>query len=450
MIEGPLLFAIIGLALVFIIFSTSVLKLHPFLSLLLASLGVGLAVKMPVRQVVETISSGFGSLMGYIGLVVVLGSIIGVVLEKSGAAHRIADLVLKAMGSKRPALAMSVIGLIVGIPVFCDSGFIILSGINRALASRSEASKTALSVALASGLYTAHTLIPPTPGPIAAAGNLGAASHLGTVILVGLVVSVPVVLVAYAYASWLGRKRSDSFQAAQQAPEAVAGPVHTVSLLRALAPILVPIVLISLASVVPFLSLPEAWEAAISFLGLPLVALLIGVFLCVFLLPRWESTYVTGWVGEGIQQAGPILILTGAGGAFGAVLKATPISALVSQWITSAQHTGAYVLLIGFLIAAILKTAQGSTTSALVITSSMLAPLMATVGFDSPMELSLLVITIGSGAMVVSHANDSFFWVVSQFSDMPVKDAYRGFTIVTLLQGLTGLLMTLLLFYLFA
>ena len=449
MVAGPVLFLVIGLALVFIILSTSVLKIHPFLSLLLAALGVGIAVNMPVKQVVETISTGFGSLMGYIGLVVVLGTIIGVVLEKSGAAHRIADLVLKALGPQKPALSMSVIGLVVGIPVFCDSGFIILSGINRALASRSKVAKGTLSISLASGLYTSHTLIPPTPGPIAAAGNLGAANYLGTVILVGLAISVPVVLVAYAYANWIGRKFDGSRTAALPvAAPAASQQVAAPGLLRSLAPILVPIVLISLASLVPFLPLPEAWGAALGFLGLPLVALLIGVFLCVFLLPKWDSAYVSGWVGEGILQAGPILILTGAGGAFGAVLKATPISELVSHWITTGQHTGGYILVISFLIAAILKTSQGSTTSALVITSSMLSPLMSTIGFASPLELSLLVMAIGSGSMVVSHANDSFFWVVTQFSGMPVKEAYRGFTIVTLLQGLTGLLVTLLLFYL--
>jgi gluconate:H+ symporter, GntP family len=449
MVEGPVLFLVIGLALAFIILGTAVLKLHPFLTLLLAALGVGIAVNMPAKQVVETISSGFGSLMGYIGLVVVLGSIIGVVLEKSGAAHRIADLVLRALGPQRPALAMSLIGLVVGIPVFCDSGFIILSGINRALAARSRVSKGALTISLASGLYTSHTLIPPTPGPIAAAGNLGAANYLGTVILVGLAISVPVGLVAYAYANWIGRSATANFtEEPLPAVPAADQPVGSPSLLTALAPILVPLALISLASVVPFLALPAPWAAAINFLGLPLVALLIGVFLCAFLLPKWESTYVSGWVGEGIQQAGPILILTGAGGAFGAVLKATPVSELVSQWITAGQQTGGYILVISFLIAAILKTSQGSTTSALVITSSMLAPLMSTIGFETPLELSLLVMAIGSGAMVVSHANDSFFWVVTQFSGISVKEAYRGFTIVTLLQGLTGLLVTVALYYL--
>ncbi|MGV3585897.1 MAG: GntP family permease [Adhaeribacter sp.] len=449
MVEGPLLLLIIGLAVVFIVLSTSVFKIHPFLALLLACFGVGIAVRMPLAEIGTTIGSGFGSLMSSIGLVVVLGSIIGVALERSGAALRIADAVLNLVGPTKPALAMSVIGLIVGIPVFCDSGFILLSGINRALAQRSKLANGSLTIALASGLYTSHTLIPPTPGPIAAAGNLGASEHLGTVILVGLAISIPVVLVAYIYAIVAAKKLGTVPAAASTTPEANPKTEVIPGLLKSLAPILVPILLISLASITNILAISPAIAAALNFLGSPLIALLFGVGLSIFLLPQWNAGAFSGWVSEGILQAGPILILTGAGGAFGALLKATPVAALVGQWLSSNAASGSFLLIISFIIAALLKTSQGSTTSALVITSSMLAPLLTTIGFDTGLELSLLVMAIGAGAMVVSHANDSYFWVITQFSGLTVKEAYQGFTVVTFLQGLTALAFVLLGYFLF-
>lgn len=439
---------IIGLAVVFIVLSTSVLKLHPFLALLLTSFGVGLAVQMPLSEIGTIIASGFGSLMGSIGLVVVLGSIIGVALERSGAALRIADAVLNLVGPTKPALAMSVIGLIVGIPVFCDSGFILLSGINRALAQRSQVANGALTIALASGLYTSHTLIPPTPGPIAAAGNLGASAHLGTVILVGLAVSIPGVFIAYIYAV-IRCKNIGAVPPEVLTPDTDQESIVKPGIVKAMAPILVPILLISAASVTNVVPMPAVLGTTINFLGAPLTALLIGVGLCLFLLPKWDAAFFSGWVAEGIQQAGPILILTGAGGAFGALLKATPIADLVGVWLSSNAASGSFLLIISFIIAALLKTSQGSTTSALVITSSMLAPLLTTIGFDSGLELSFLVAAIGAGAMVVSHANDSYFWVITQFSGLTVKEAYQGFTVATFLQGITALVFVLLGYHLF-
>lgn len=174
-----------------------------------------------------------------------------------------------------------------------------------------------------------------------------------------------------------------------------------------------------------------------------------GVGCCLPLLPRLDAAHLTGWVGEGLQQAGPVLILTGAGGAFGAVLKATPIANLVQSWLTGDQSSGGILLQVSFLVAALLKTSQGSTTSAMVITSSLVAPVLATAGFDSALELSLFVTVIGGGAMVVSHTNDSYFWVITQFSGLPLRDAYRGFTVVTLLQGITTLFFVLLIYFLF-
>lgn len=423
-----------------LIVASSRFKIHPFILLLLASFTVGIATGMPILKMVETIQKGFGDLIGYIGLVVVLGSILGVALEKSGAALRLADAVLNGLGKKRPTLGMSFIGALVGIPVFCDSGFIILSGLNNALAAKSGTSKATLTLALASGLYTTHTLVPPTPGPIAAAGNLGASDYIGLVMLLGFVISIPVIAVAYGWALVRGRNI-----AIASTTEILPSDAPLPTLWRALLPIILPVLLIGVASIVQLLKWENPVAMLIKFIGQPLLALSIGVGLAFWLLQGKEKAK---WIGEGILLSGPILIITGAGGAFGAVLKATPLADNVQGFAQSGFASGVVLLLVAFAIAALFKTMQGSSTSALVIASSMVAPLLPALGFDTPLELVLTVLAIGAGAMTVSHANDSYFWVVSQFSGLSVKDAYRSYTIMTGLQGLTALVMVVLLYFL--
>ena len=443
MLTGIPLLLLIFLSIAFIIVASSIGKAHPFVVLLLATFGVGLGVGMPFPEILSAINSGFGGLMGYIGLIVAIGSIIGVILEKSGAALRIADLILNVVGKNRPALAMSLIGATVSIPVFCDSGFIILSGLNNALAKKTGAKKATLSLALASGLYATHTLVPPTPGPIAAAGNLGASDYLGIVMLVGLLTAVPVALVGYFFALRKGKTIETAEHEIELEQAAKLPPV-----VQSLAPIVVPILLIAAGSTASLMKWEGAWVKWLLFFGNPLTALLIGMLLAFTLFKKWDQAHLSGWVGEGIVLAGPILIITGAGGAFGGVLKATPIAGLVESWVSGGQFPGGFFLIITFLIAALLKTSQGSSTNALVITSSMLAPLVGTMGFETPFELALVVMAIGGGAMTVSHANDSYFWVVSQFSGIEMKDAYRSYTPLTGLQGLTALGVTLLLYVL--
>lgn len=439
--SGPVLLLLIALSVGLIVVLTTVLRLHPFLALLVATVALGLGVGLSPAQLLDALNGGFGGLMSYIGLIVVLGSIIGVILEKSGAALRIADLMLRTVGNRRPALAMSIVGATVSIPVFCDSAFIILSGLNDALARRTGTKKATLALALASGLYTTHTLVPPTPGPIAAAGNLGAGDYLGTVLLLGLLVSLPTAAVAY----WLAKR----FGAKLPTTDPDLLPTERRALPsagRSVLPLLLPIVLIGLGSIVSLVApnLPGAeWWL---FLGHPLIALLLGLAGALTLLPKWDEAHLTGWIGEGVRLAGPILILTGAGGAFGGVLKATPLRELVAQWTAGDGFAGAGLLVVGFGIAALLKTAQGSSTNALVITSSLLAPVAAEMGYTDPTQLALLVLAIGGGAMTVSHMNDSYFWVVSRFSGLTTRDAYRSFTLISGAQGGVVLVVCLLLY----
>jgi len=448
MLEGPILILILLGTILFIILSISFLKLHPFLSLLIASFGVGLIVGMPLQKIIATINSGFGGLMGYIGLVIIFGTIIGTILEKSGGAIKMADVVLRAFGKKRPTLAMSLIGAIVSIPVFCDSGFVILSKLNKAVAKRSGVPLAAMTIALSSGLYATHTLVPPTPGPIAAAGNIGASEYLGTVIWIGLITAIPVILVGYRWALRVGKSITIE---GEDDPSDLSGVLEDVGTLpsafKSFLPILLPVILIAAASVVKFLGSTGDIAAAVLFIGNPLVALLLGVFASFSLMPKFDEEHLSGWLGKGIVQGGPILLITGAGGAFGSVLKATPLTELITGIVNDGAVSGSLFIVIAFVIAAALKSSQGSSTAALVITSSLLAPLIPALNITTPVGLALVVMAIGSGAMAVSHVNDSYFWVVTQFSGLKLNDAYRSFTMVTLLQGCTGLVVTLVLYY---
>lgn len=448
--QGYFLSGLLVAAVLFIVVSTARWKMHPFLALLLAAFGVGLFAGLPGSETVTAITDGFGGTLGSIGIVIAAGTIIGAMLEKSGSTRVIADLVIRGIGKARSALAMSITGSIVSIPVFCDSGFVILSPLNRSLAEESKQSLATFAVALSMGLYTTHVFVPPTPGPIAAAGTLEA--DIGSVIMLGLAVTVPVIMVTYFFANYIGRRiyiDPSEPVAAASGPDSQANAgngdkdkpkMPEPSATTALLPILVPMVLIALGSVASLPGAPfgEGWIAeGINFLGDPNTALIIGVFLAFrTIAPAFRGPKVYGeWVGEGLKSAGTIILITGAGGAFGSVLRATEIGTFLGQ-ILAEWNIGIFL---PFLIAAALKTAQGSSTVAIITTASIMLPLLPEAGLAEGLGPVLVTLAIGAGAMTVSHANDSYFWVVSQFSGMDVSQAYRLQTAGSAVAGVTGM-----------
>ncbi|MCM3390156.1 GntP family permease [Ureibacillus chungkukjangi] len=447
-----MLFLIILLGVLFVVFATAKLKLHPFLALILSAFFVGIASGMPLLDVVSNITGGFGSLMTSIGIVIVAGTMIGVILERSGAALRMAEVVLRVVGPKRPQLAMTIIGYIVSIPVFCDSAFIILSSLQKSLAKRAKVTVASMGVALATGLYATHVLVPPTPGPIAAAGNIGASNYLGTVIIVGLIVAIPAAFVGYLWAVKVASKIQVPLdqEEAMDYDEVIKSFGEMPSTFKAFLPIVLPIILIGIGSVASLVGDPESGvNMFFRFLGSPVVALLLGVFAAFPLLPKLNEETLTSWIGDSLKDAAPILLITAAGGSFGTVIKETGVGDLLQQMDLGALATGSLFLLVPFLIAAALKTAQGSSTTALVITSTLVAPMLVTAGVEGALPLALVVMAIGAGAMTVSHVNDSFFWVVTQYSGMEVTQAYKAQTMATLLQGVTTIVFTIILWLIF-
>jgi len=429
-------------AVAFIVVATSKLKWHPFIVLLMASYGIGFGAGMDPMAIGTTIREGFGSILGYIGIIILLGTLIGVILERTGAAITMANAVLSLLGTRFPALAMSIMGYIVSIPVFCDSGFVILSSLKRALVERTQTSAVTMTVALATGLFASHTLVPPTPGPIAAAGNLDISDKLGLVIFMGIVVSAAAMLAGYLWAIYVGKRyhseEDDSHFDEEAYERALKDYGKLPSASAAFAPILVPIILIAMGSVVSFPGHPLGEGnvfVLLSFLGKPINALFIGFFIALFLLPQLTKVTTYDWIEDGLKSAATIVMITGAGGGLGAILKASAIGETLGNSLAG-YNLGIFL---PFMIAAAFKTAQGSSTVALVATSALIAPMLDTLGLDSTTGRVLAVAAIGAGAMTVSHANDSFFWVVSQFSKMEVSVAYRAQTLATLVQGLTAM-----------
>jgi GntP family gluconate:H+ symporter len=433
-----LLIVLLVISILFIVISTVKFKLHPFLALLFAAIGFGLCARMPLLEIAKSINGGFGGTIGSIGIVIIAGVIIGTFLERSGGAFAVAEKILKIIGEKHVPLAMSIIGYIVSVPVFADSGFVILTPLNRALAKRAKISLAGAAIALAVGLTATHCLVPPTPGPIAAAGILGA--DLGLVIFFGLIVSAFALVVGWLFATKFASKiyidpnpelsEADIEARLREAPPA----------LKAFTPIVIPIFLIVIRSVSDFPTHPLGqgnFKNIVGFIGEPVIALLIGVLLA-FRLPKkldMQMLSTTGWVGESLLSAAIIIMITGAGGAFGMVLRNSPIAEVLGSSL-SKTNLGIFL---PFIIAAAIKTAQGSSTVALITTSSLIAPLMSSLGFDSGIAKALVVLAVGAGSMVISHANDSFFWVVTQMTGMDVKTGYKTHTLATLIIGVTSI-----------
>jgi GntP family gluconate:H+ symporter len=428
------LVVLLVLAIAFIILATARLKLHPFLALLVTAFGFGILAGMPLDEVVTSVNAGFGGTIGYIGIVILFGAIIGVFLEKSGGAWRLAEGMLKVTGKKNVPLTMSIMGYVVSIPVFCDSGFVILSALNKALCKRAGISLAAGAIALSLGLYATHTMVPPTPGPIAAAGILGA--DLGLVILWGGLIAAVALVAGWLFAVLVAAKTPIEPYAEGEEPAALPSTVDAPAPAKTLLPILVPIVLIVLRSIALFPTQPLGdgpFLTVIGFLGQPVVALGIGVVLALFLPKTLDRAMLSGsgWVGEAILAAATIIIITGAGGAFGKVLQNSGIAAVVGDSLAS-WRLG---IVLPFLVAAGIKTAQGSSTVSIITTAGLMAPLLVPLGLDSETAKALVVVAIGAGAMVVSHANDSYFWVVTQFSNMEPKTGFKLQTVGTLVQG---------------
>lgn len=455
--SGYLLLIYFLIAIALIIVAGARWKIHPFLVLIGVSMLLALACGISPERLPAVIGTGFSSIFASIGLVIIFGTAIGMILEKSGGAVKLADIVLKAVGRRHPQLAMLLLGWILSIPVFCDSGFVIVNPIRKWMARRSGVSPVTLAVALAGGLYISHVLIPPTPGPIAAAGMLGLEDNLLLVIGLGVLCSIFPLAVCYFWANHIGPKikleeevqdNNGCEQTDESASELFRKSIAVEKLpggwMSAL-PLIVPILLMGVSSVLSMTGSKVSWAI---FLGKPVIALIIG-FLCA--LPLIRRNMINEVMGQTLTTAGPIIFITAAGGILGQVIMETGFVDFVKENASSLSGIGIFF---PFLIAAILKTSQGSSTVAITTTAGIMGAfsssesLMSVLGLCSPLAAGLTVMAIGSGAMMASHANDSYFWVVTNFSGMKLEQGYRTHTMMTILISLATMLEIWLLYML--
>lgn len=452
---GMMLIATFVVAIIVMIYMIAKWKVHPFLALMSISLVLALVAGIPLAKIPAIIGEGFSNTFKSIGIVIILGAIIGTVLEKTGAALKLADMVVKRVGQKRPELAMLIMGWVVGIPVFCDSGFVVLNPIREAIRKKIAANPVGMAVALSAGLYASHVFIPPTPGPIAAAGAVGLAHNLLLVIGMGVVVSIPVLIASYFFAKYIGKRitiadEAEADKVIQQSYDDLIKQYGTLpNGFLSLAPIFAPILLMAGGSIAKILGVSGDFGTLMQFLGNPIIALAVGVIFAIFLLASSRKIgEFDSLTNDTLKLVGPILFITAAGGVLGNVITQAGFVEYIKQ---NAHVISAAGIFFPFLISAILKTAQGSSTVAIITTAAIMGmynsqdSLMFALGLTSEMAAALTVMAIAAGAMCVSHANDSYYWVVTNFTKMTPQQGYRTQTTLTLIMGVVGILTVYLL-----
>ncbi len=420
--------------LLLLIFSMSKWKVHPFVALILIALALGISLGMGGEKTVEVLLRGFSETLRWIAVIIILGAFIGEVLTETGGAFRISDRIVQWVGEKKLPWAMGLTGYIVSIPVFVDVAYILLQPVTESLAVKSKKPVLYLGLALAAGLTVAHTLIPPTPGPMAVASLLEV--DIGRMLLLNLIVAVfamvgGVLFVLYFLKNtWLDYdKKLESKTSKMQEPLST----EQGNLFLDILPILAPIFLIGSGAFVEF-DLNTPIGQVLHFISLPLVAVLIGAFIAVFQLKRrGRSGKVNQLVEQAILKSALVIMITGAGGSLGYVIRETGVQHEIVDAFSAFPFLG---LMLPFLVASILTISTGSITVSLVGTASMLGPMVDSL----PMSPEMAAALIGAGSLCVFHANSSFFWLLNRLHEVPPNVLYKTYTAQSLVMGLSGLL----------
>ncbi|KAA2241708.1 GntP family permease [Chitinophaga agrisoli] len=412
-----------------IILLTARYRVHAFFALFIACFVTGLGVQLPAADIITAMKDGFGNIMKSLGFVIVLGTTLGVLLEHTGSTRVMASFILRIVGERYAAIAMSITGFIVGLPIFCDSGYIVLSGLNQSLARRTGISVVIMAVSLATGLYAVHCLIPPHPGATAAAGAIGA--DFGKLMITGILVAIPGAIAGSWWAHYAGKKIPATQQ--EHTDQVTDGPTPPVWI--AFLPVVVPIVLIAIGAFTNIEATKNSGWRIFHLLGDPVVALSVGVLLAFAGSRAWNRNTTGALLQEAAEKAGGILVIIGAGGAFGAVLAA----AKIGEHVSAALPLGSFGIVFPFLLASLLKTAQGSSTVAIITAASIVQPLLPVLGLDSETGRLLCILALGGGSMTISHANDAYFWVISKFSGLEMRTMLKVYSVATLWMGLVTL-----------
>lgn len=414
-------------------------KLNAFFAMIAACFMMGLGTLMPVPMILETVKSGFGNILKSLGLLIITGTTLGIFLEKSGSTRVMADFILKKTGKKRSPLALSITGFVVGLPVFCDSGYIVLSGLAKSLARQTQIPMILLAGTLSTSLYAVHCLLPPHPGMSAAAAQLDI--NFGILILVGLLFAIPAAVTGYFWSMYSGAKISpeESITTEDEHEQPSFYEHQQPSTIMAFLPVIIPIVLMMLKPMIQYLQ-PESTSLIAQMfitLGDPVIALTMGIIVVLFNAQIDDTQHI---LQETIEKSGVILVIIGAGGAFGAIVAALN----PAQFFETLQISQHWALLLFFCCAALLKTAQGSSTVAIITTASLMSPLFLALNITEEIDKIWAVLAMGAGSMAISLPNDSYFWVISRFSGLETGTMLKVYSTGTfLMAGVTVILVML-------
>ena len=432
--------------LIFLILKT---KIPPFLALICAAVTVGLIGGMPAADIPGSITSGFGGTLGSIGIIIGFGVMMGQIFERTGAAERMALTFIKLFGKKNEHWAMALTGFIVSIPIFCDSGFVIISPIAKAISKKTRRSIISIGVPLAAGLVITHSLVPPTPGPLGVAGTFGV--DIGKFILLGLVIALPMALASCLYAQKLGKSlyqlpSDDGEEWIRPAEHEeyknldLASDKELPSTLTAFLPLLVPVILILINTLSKALGAEGAFSTVVTFLGTPVIAVGLGLLISIYTLanaiPRED---VLKEMSKGLSTAGMIIFVTGAGGALGQILKDSGTGAYIAEQLAA---TSIPIIILPFIIATLVRFIQGSGTVAMVTAAGICAPIIQASGAN-PL-LGAFACCIGS--LFFSYFNDSYFWVVNNLMGITdTKEQIKVWSVTSTIAWAVGFVMLLIL-----
>ena len=429
------------------------LRLHAFLALVAAAILVAILAPGESGVKLAAVADGFGKTAGQLGVIVALAAIIGGAMSGSGASDRVVGWFVDLLGERRGAQALGATAFVLSLPVFFDTIFFLLAPLARSMYRNTGRDYLKYLLAVSAGAVATHALVPPHPGPLAMASALGI--DLGTMVLAGIAVAIPSAIVGLVYAGWATRRSSQQLHPAASTVPEVPVPTALPGLAASLLPVLLPVVLISLNTVVSTLraAMPagEATWSAITpvaaVIGNPNVALLVATIVALSLYVRAQHptrAELGRMVESAVLGAGAIVLIVGAGGAFGAALQVAGVGSLVRGFAGSgAQGTGVALLFLAFAVAALLRIAQGSSTVAMITTAGMIAAMIH--GVALPFHPVYIATAIAGGSLVGSWMNDAGFWVFSRVGGVSEVTALRSWTPLLTVVGTTALLVTVLL-----
>ena len=413
---------IIGLAvaIVAILIMVTRTKIHVFPAMIISSIIAGLIGGLPSAAVLNAVKQGFGGTVGGIGIIIGFGVMMGAIFEVSGAAKRMALTFIKLMGKGKEEIAMLITGFIVSIPVFCDSAFVVLSPLAKSLSRNTGKNLLTLSCALGTALLVTHSLVPPTPGPVAITNYFQL--DLGIFMIYSLIAAVPITIAGLCYSRWLGKKvfklpspeNHDELIDRPYTEEELASTVsiHDEKLpgtFMSFAPIFIPIALILLSTATSVMDINGAVTTCIKTLGHPIVAVGIGLLIAIYgLAGKIERKEVVSILDESIKHAGIIIFVTGAGGALGMVLKSSGAGKVIADWLTTTNIPG---IVLPLIMAYLLRIITGSATVGMLTAGSIAAPILLTMPEINP-YMAGLACCIGS--LGITNFHDSYFWVVNR------------------------------------